>query len=464
MDKTKAFIVNCLAHPALIYFCILPIYVPIRALAANISGFSDVFHSEMEQLYFFVDMISIVALLGIIVWFVIYLTTKLIHTAYKREEAISILGFFCPIFLMLTTYILLSGRFSPSVLYMAMGVHFYLLRYLGTFVILETKKYHIKDQAVLSNAIKNNLASLIVNSLGILVTIIFVLTSFYDLLLYFTLTTSFLGAVYFYFRYLKKLPSIRCRTVIFCLLPFLLGAVIAMLAGFIMYHWHFFASWLILFSFIAVTIALCYQAKPRYALMYICNLSQYSLVLVTILSSLILFVLSPNIPVKLYDWLYIFEPVFSLVIVIFYLIQIFKQKTEITDQKIASAIFKSSFWLIPFAITIAIMPFDSISIVVIALLVFLLCYAIIEYHASFNTSHIIYINNYSAQTNTLLNIYTEIIRSGLMPVLFILTLSAVNHLYPELAFSSQIISVLLILSAIVFIFNTVSFAYLRKCF
>ncbi|WP_162902321.1 hypothetical protein [Facilibium subflavum] len=461
MHKAKIFFLNCIYHPSLIYFCILPIYVPMRALAGNIQGFQVVFHNAYERLYFFVDMVSIVALLGIIVWFVVFLTTKFNKTT-SQDDAITLIGWFCPFALMVTTYLLLSGHYSALVVYAAMGAHFYLLRYLGVHVVLQMKKYKLQGEHILGDEIKNNLLSFMINTLGTIVTILFVLASFYHSLLYFTLSTSFLGGVYFYFRYIhKKIHHFHLKALLKSIIPFAIGCILAMLVGIMMFAWHVFSSWLILLSFLIVSFALLRQVKPRYVLMYITGYGQYALVLLTIMASLILFFLSSVAPKKLYDSLYMLEPVFSLLIVIVYLIGLYKSQNKIADKQIVHNVYKTNFLLIIFAISLLVLITQSLVLIIVGLIGFLLIYSIIEYRTQFNMMQIILINHYNPQTNTLLSIYTEIIRSGIIPVVFFGVLSLLRH-NTQMPFGLEVLTAIMIITCVLFIFNWISLFILQK--
>ncbi|MDA0912128.1 MAG: hypothetical protein O2809_11350 [Proteobacteria bacterium] len=461
MSPQRAFLLNCIRHPSILYFCILPVYVPIRALAESISSFNQVFKDDFERLYFFSDMLIIGAILGLITWLTVMLTEKLIKDVKQKSDALTMVGFFCPFLLMLTTYILLSGKFGGGALYMTMGVHFFLLSYLGNQVILHTKRYQLVAENSLSNEIKNNLMSFIVNTLGIIVTILFVGFSFLNLLLPFTLATSLCGAVFYYFRFVRGIESFNIQVFLKCLLSFGIGALLALLCGALMYHWHNIADALVIVIIAFLSIAIALKTKPRYVMLCINGASQYSIVVYVLMSSVLLFLFNDQLS-QIYQAVYPLEPVFSLIVVIIGLRLILRKKSQTTDATIRQNIFLFGMLMLPLLWCFYAIGSANIAWVLLAVIVFFIIYAIVEYVVMFNLRQIIFTNQYSNQTNTLLSTYLNILYQGFIPVIY-LSIASLLHRYSMMAFKDVLLSSLLILVLLVILFNFITQLTLRKC-
>ena len=65
MSSQHVFLTNYIHHPGILYLCIVPVYVPIHALAESISSCHQVFKDDFERLYFVSDMLIIGAILAL---------------------------------------------------------------------------------------------------------------------------------------------------------------------------------------------------------------------------------------------------------------------------------------------------------------------------------------------------------------------------------------------------------------
>ncbi|MCF6806902.1 hypothetical protein L3V79_00655 [Thiotrichales bacterium 19S9-12] len=419
MLKTAQYILlNCLRHPSIMYFFILPIYVPIRTLAEYINQYQAVFQNTASRFSFFISSVLIGAFVSIIIYFVI----SSIVNSYRKDksdQAITSIGFLCPILLLITTYLLLNDHIQIEVKYGVMGVHFFLIRYLTNYVVLKTKTFKMKQIADDQMSMANNIIHLNINFLGIITNALFVVFLAKNLTLLFLETMLIIGCIYFYIGYFKHIKVESLKSLILPVCIFFIGISLSSLISFIMLLSPMTVYLSIITMFIYLTLKLLKKTNSSHVYQYITGSFNYACLLFPIISSLIIFLLHGHKTQQVYKFIYSFEAPISAVVAIFFTILLTKKKIKTDDYSLTKNTFFYGFISISNLCLIWILTCDQYFIFIITCSLFFLSYSLIEYVIQFNLIQILLNNQYDTKTTTLFNIYFTLIVMGITPVIFL---------------------------------------------
>ncbi|MCF6765297.1 hypothetical protein L3V82_05895 [Thiotrichales bacterium 19S3-7] len=425
----KHTLINCLRHPSMIYFFVLPIYVPIRTLAEYIIQYKEAFPDATSRFYFFVSSVVIGAFVSIIIYFVINHIIKAARIK-KNDAVIAKIGILCPLILLATTYLLLNDQISIQIKYIVMGAHFFLIRYLTNYVILATKYFkmeHIPDD---KKAMANNIIHLNVNFLGIIINFAFILFLITQSTFLFLESVLIIGCIYYYIQYVRKTDAVSITSLLIAFIIFTLGIVTSSLISFIMFESTLSIYLMIMLMFVYLTVKLLNKAHHHtHVYHYIAGSFNYGVLLFPIISSLIIFLLYKHHTQPLYQYIYSFEPPISAAVAILFTYLLAKNKIKTHN----AALFKSTkyYGLVSFLsiILLWIITYDNTYTFLIAAVLFFIAYSTVEYIIQFNLIQMLLQNNYDTSTTTLFNIYFTVIIMGVIPVLFLWFQSMLNQYF-----------------------------------
>ncbi|MCF6776884.1 hypothetical protein L3V83_09925 [Thiotrichales bacterium 19X7-9] len=423
----KHMIINCLRHPSMMYFFILPIYVPIRTLAEYISQYKEAFPDVASRFYFFVSSVVIGAFVSITIYFVISAIIKVCKLK-QSDDVIAKIGLLCPLLLLLTTYLLLNEHISIMVKYTIMGAHFFLIRYLTNYVVLATKHFKMKHISDDQMTMANNIIHLNINFLGIIINFAFVFFLLTQSTFAFLETMLVIGCIYYYFGYFNKAKSVSISSFALALMVFILGICISSVISFIMFKSTVTVYAMILVMFIYLTLQLLKKAKNKaHVYHYIAGSFNYSVLLFPIISSLIIFLLYHHQTQPLYQYIYSFECPISALVAIIFTFFLAKKRIKTNDQALAQS--TKHYGLISFLSLFLLwaMTYDNTYTFLISAVLFFLAYSTIEYVIQFNLIQTLLQNHYDTETTTLFNIYFTLIIMGVTPVLFLWFQSVITY-------------------------------------
>ena len=314
---------------------------------------------------------------------------------------------------------------------------------LGAYVILETKRFKVKNVPENQVSLANNMIHLNVNFLGMTTLFLFVVFLSNSIIFYYLEGALILGCIYFYLTYFKRSGKVQMSSLFKTLFIFLIGAFFASLIGYLMFLSPELIYVFVISMFIYLTIKLLKRTNKQFVSIYIASGFNYGAILLPIMASLMVLVLNGHKYQNLYQGIYVFEPLISLLVSVLFTVLIAKNKISTKENDLAKSINYYGYLSLVGILSIWLMRYDTILSLMTASMLFFIAYSFSEYVMTFNQTQIILQNDLDAKTMTMFNIYFNVIISGVVPVLFIMINSLINYLFKGDFYHNLFISITL---------------------
>lgn len=421
-------------HPMILYFFILPVYLPVRMLSEDITRYHHIMPSAFIRIDYFIYVFAQIAISGLL----LALGSKWLHRIKPGFDSDFLssqrgLAIFVSVMFIFSTYLLLSPK-SYGWMFFASGVHYFCIAFFANLVILETKHFALPiDQGAPVRLINNTVFGINLNILGMisfLIMNVFLIVANIKAYAIFcvVLECVFLAYLFFVRQYGACLISLVRGNAYFLRMSLaiygfiLLFCVCISLAASV--------TVFIICLFIPVMLVLAYYLYARFdgknvRAIFAANFS-YGVVVITIMTPIIMLLFNKNsFYVALYSRLAVFEPIISGLFVLLILWLILRGLITSKTRSTYSSLFGG-------AGLVVLLPFIAWLILhhtsgawMIALF---LCYSVTESFTQYGVREII-LKSGSDYEATLFNYYARMIWQGFVPGLYILVLSIFSHFF-----------------------------------
>ena len=406
-------------------------------MAEAIDSFRLAIPDTFGRLYFFIDMVLIVAGISFILAMMMFLNKRLLKklTSKENRHYFRFFALVSTIGLLVTSSWMLKTH-DKSILYTVMGLHFFFIKYLANFVVIEGKRHKVNlGKDVQKTKLSNNLILLNVNFLAIITTVTFVVISSYSepILISAIFMLEIVGVMHIllYFGAGKAihymLLHINLRMLIM-MAAYVMSGIICIFLGKLFYLSDYYFAVGILVFILIFGLLLSKSIKLKYILIAVNGGISYGVVLLTLMSSLLIFFLKSSYAVESYEWMYTWEPIISLIVTLLYLSLILKHKISDADGFLFKGIFNSGYLLLPFYACIFFVYLYDYPLIIPVMVMFF-CYSLIEYNVEYSITQIIYKTNFDNNMASAYNLFFSLVREGIVPATFIILIKHRNAFY-----------------------------------
>lgn len=430
------FIKACLLHPSILYIFILPVYVDIRSLADLMNNYHTDLPNSFNRLLFLTDMVLVASVVSAILFVSMKIMDRYLQTSVNRDEShhgFKVIALLAAIGLVFSsTLMLASYSHHAYTLYLVMPVHFLLIKYLTNYVMIMGKTYNtgVTEDLVKNTKLSNNILSLNINFIGIIVTIFFViLLNYQHALVSVLIAIEALGVIYLC-AHDKVLSSVKY----YCInredrinlkiriIVLIAGLLFAVLVGSILYLSALVSAVLMLIvAGVLLMILKKSGVNNNHLKINIMAGLGYGVILFVIMSSVTVFLLTSKTAVMEYKYTYMLDAFFCLIVILIFLFKILKNQIGQGDKHLMHYIKYSNLTLVPFILSfIAVMLIPQLGWLLF--LIIFASYAIIEYNSSFSMRQVIYKNNYSNELSSMYSLFNIVVRNGVISAGFIILL------------------------------------------
>lgn len=435
----------------IIYFFIIPVYIPIRAMGIELHSYENVINNPLDLILYFLQITMLLAcnsiLLNIIYDFISKrLKDDTLITHWYKLTAI----FFSFLFIITSDFILKPD--SLLMLYMASGAHYFIISFFQLLIRSEIK--HNRNQQITS-AQANNYFGVTLNVSGCIALAAFAWFYANKHVEYYADYCIFLEITLFIYlllgrKYYSSIKILLKHYSYFRLMSRFLCAVIILFIAAFLSSLFMLSNWvgpLFLLIFIVRFYNQLKHVVNKRDLKLLINIAMgYGLILTVLTNSIFAFFMK-NKGINLFNFAYSLEPIFSVVIGLIFTWILLNQNINTSRQTLAKNIF-----LLNCSIPLSLVLFTCIYIkkgVLLPLLVSMFgIYAIVEYLSLFYARQIAQQNEYNELQGAKITNYNSIILYGLCPALLYLMIYVLSK-FTFLQSTS-------LLSATVFIYTILS--------
>ena len=420
----------------IIYFFILPVYFPIRALGVELFAYKKVLHEDSQLILFFLQVTILLSFVSILLSFFMNFINKkvLINNEYMVINWYRFIAAVFSVVFVVSSYFVLNPT-NIFRLYLWSGVHYFIISFFQILIRAELNTYKNRDDTSISEA--NNYFGFSLNMVGIVSICIF--GWFYennDLSVYSkycvyleVLFVLYLVVVRGYFNDVKKILSLfGARNTLIYLLFMAIVLVIASILSYFVMSIGIIAP-IITLGLISIIYCIFKKTVKKSDLILVLNISlSYGLILSVFTASIFTYFLhNSQSSIDLFNFSYSSEPFVSLILGAIMAWSLVNNYMDYSREKLNKQV---SF--VNYVVPLIFLIFYSLLITdkyKSFLLVFMFgIYAFVEYASMFFMRQIAQHADYNSFQGTRLASFNVIALNGVCPSLIYISVFTCAHL------------------------------------
>lgn len=420
----------------IIYFFILPVYFPIRALGVELVAYKEVLHEDSGLILFFLQITILLSFMSILLsFFMDYLNKKIfLDKEYLIIHWYRFVASFFSVVFVISSYFVLNPA-NTFQLYLWSGVHYFVISFFQILIRAELNTYKNRNDISISQS--NNYFGFSLNFVGIISICIF--GWFYennDLSIYSeycvcleALFVFYLVVVRNYYSDIKKVVSFfgvkRAITSLFVMVVVL---ALASILSFVVMSIGVIGP-IMTIVLIAVIYYVYRKTVNQSDLNLVVGISLgYGLILAVFTGSIFTYFLhNSQSSMDLFNFAYSSEPFVSLILGLVMAWSLVKNNMEYARENLYKYVSYVNF-LVPFVFIIFYCQIIADHRIVLLLVLMFGVYAFIEYASMFFLRQIAQHSDYNSFQGTRLASFNVIALNGICPSLIYLSIYTYSHL------------------------------------
>lgn len=434
MNTLRQWIKVFFTHPMILYFFILPVYLPIRMLSEDVSRYHHIMPSAFMRVDYFIYVFAQVAISGLL----LALGSRWVNRIVSKSDVTFIsvqrsVGMLVSVAFIFSTYCLLSPV-SYNEMFFASGLHYFCIAFFANLVILETKHYVLPVRSEnLARLINNTVFGINLNLLGMVSFIImnaFMIFASIPVYAHFCvlLECAFFAYLLLIRRYgfyllnlLRSHKAIFFRSLAGYGLMLLLGVLLSFIASLSVFVICVFIPFILGFAYYLFK----HFERSNIQAIFTGNVA-YGVLVVSISTPIIMLLFDKSAAyTQLYSRLSTFEPMISGLFVVLILCLILKGMITSETRSTYHCLYRG-------ASIVVLLPIMAWLLLHHASWLWMLClflvYSSTESFTQYGVREIILKSNTDFEA-TLLNYYARMIWQGFVPAVYILVLAILSRLF-----------------------------------